>query len=253
MPTATVHVQPRNTSRPAAAAKKLLRSHRFLATRFFYPLLFSTVFAIAVYSARVLRSKELTFAFLVWNLFLAWLPYWCAIGAELMEANTRSGARRFLFVAAVTIWFIFFPNAPYVITDLLHVNARSGAPLWYDVGLITSFGLSGTMIGVGSLWAMQNTVRLRWGRGGARVLTIVTLGATGIGIAMGRFARWNSWDLLFHPTTVLADVIPAFLNPSVDPRMPAAALLYGGLFAVIYSTFATACGTKVDCQRGDLE
>jgi hypothetical protein len=98
------------------------RLHRFLAGQSFYPLVMATLLALAIFCGRVLISRRVEFRLLVWNLFLAWLPY----GLSMVAAGLhRLFPRRWgLLLAPGLAWLVFFPNAPYIVTDLYHLEHR---------------------------------------------------------------------------------------------------------------------------------
>ena len=138
------------------------RVHRFLVVNSFYALALSTLLALTIFAGRVYLSHRYTFYFLIWNLFLAWIPYGCALGALGLY---RSGSwRRVLLPAPAALWLLFLPNAPYMLTDLLHLAERPPVPLWYDTGMLLAFAWAGMLLGVTSLAAMQSLVRRVCGR-----------------------------------------------------------------------------------------
>ena len=95
-------------------------------------------------------------------------------------------------LALLPVWFLFFPNAPYIITDLIHLRVRDAVPIWYDAALLFSFAWNGLILGFVSLWVVQSLVTHRWGATAGWLLALGTLIAGGFGIYLGRFLRWNS-------------------------------------------------------------
>ena len=135
----------------------LYRLHRFLAARSFYALALCSLLALGVLAGRIVLSDTFGFRFLVWNLFLAWVPYLLSL---LTEALHRPAAPRRLAAALTGCgWLLFFPNAPYLVTDFVHLPGARGVPWWYDVGLLAIFAWTGCFLGVVSLWRMQRVVR----------------------------------------------------------------------------------------------
>ena len=98
------------------------------------------------------------YAGLAWNLFLAWLPMIAALTAYNLKRSDTRGVW-VLIVPCVFLWLLFFPNAPYILTDLLHLRARDGVPLWYDLILLIVFAWTGTFLGLVSLYLMHLLVR----------------------------------------------------------------------------------------------
>jgi uncharacterized membrane protein len=190
---------------------ELHRLHRFLSRQTIYPILLSTVFCLALFSARVLHSHSFAFKNLIWNLFLAWIPYLFSLWAAALY-STRPG-RWWVLLFPGFLWLIFFPNAPYIITDFLHLADRPRIPIWYDILMLASFAWTGCFLAIASLRTMQLLIKnhvgwlMSWVFAGA----VLTLG--GIGIYLGRFSRWNSWDIFFSPKEILLDVAIRVANP----------------------------------------
>lgn len=152
---------------------------------------------------------------LVWNLFLAWVP----LGASLVVYGLAAGRqpRWLVMLAAAVLWFLFFPNAAYIVTDLVHLRERPRVPYWYDIIAIMAFVQTGLFVGYLSLYLMQEVVRAWLGRWAGWAFALAMLALSGFGIYLGRFHRWNSWDALLEPLeTVRSAVLVA--NPWSDPR-----------------------------------
>ncbi len=92
------------------------------------------------------------------------------------------------------LWLVFFPNAPYIITDLLHLSAQDGVPVWYDLILLSAFAWTGAMLGMISLGLMHVLVARVAGGAWSWIFVLGVLMLSGFGVYLGRFPRWNSWD-----------------------------------------------------------
>lgn len=104
------------------------------------------------------------------------------------------------------VWLAFFPNAPYIMTDFQHLaNSSSDAPLWFDVILLIWFSWTGLLLGIVSLYFMQEIVRKNFGKLLGWVFTFSVSLLSSIGIYLGRFLRWNSWDILNNPIQILRE------------------------------------------------
>jgi uncharacterized membrane protein len=136
---------------------------------------------------------------LVWNLFLAWVPFVLALA---VYDGHRRGSRRSVLAAGSVLWLLFFPNAPYIVTDFKHLESWSGAPVWFDVVVLSTFAWCGLVLGFLSLYLMQAVARRVVGTANAWFGAFGVLALSSFGIYLGRFVRWNSWDVLVRPQLV---------------------------------------------------
>jgi len=218
----------------------LRKTHTFLRRESFYTLVLATVLACAILIARLYMTRSWLYFFLSWNLFLAWVPYLCSLMVRVIhEAQPRNWS---LLLPLVALWLLFFPNAPYIITDLVHLTRRTDFPLWYDIGLIATFAWIGCFLAVASLHSMQSVVRAvaGWVVSWLFVLSSIVLG--GLGIYLGRFLRWNSWDILYDPSSILYDAIGPFLNPTQNLQAVGVTLMFSAFLFICYLTFIAARG-----------
>lgn len=148
-----------------------------------------------------------TFLFLVWNLFLAWIPYWFSM---LLEKTKKF---KLLTILILFGWLLFFPNAPYLVTDLLHLKSRSPVPMWYDVFLFFCFAWTGLMLGFSSLLEVKKFLDKRFAGWLTNSFVICSTLLCGFGVFIGRFQRWNSWDLFTNPFQLFSDLFLILGNP----------------------------------------
>lgn len=156
-----------------------------------------SAFSVALVVARYAYAREPVFGGLIWNLFLAWIPFGLAI---VVYDRHRAGARPLALVPFAVLWLLFLPNAPYILTDFKHLVPSPVVPLWADIVVIAAPAWTGMLLGFLSLYLIQSVVR---DVAGAAVAWIAALGAIGLssfGIYLGRVLRWNSWDVLVDPS-----------------------------------------------------
>ncbi|MEM9072785.1 MAG: DUF1361 domain-containing protein [Myxococcota bacterium] len=182
-------------------------------------------FAVAIFAARFLYTGHPTFGFLLWNLTLALVPV-------VLALPHRGGMLRF------GIWLAFFPNAPYLVTDLVHLRQR-GAPLWFDVGLIAAFAWAGLLASCVALHPMRLRVERARGRRAGWVFVVVVAALSGFGIWIGRFARLNSWDVVTHPGQVVRAIAGPIFDPMNSGQPWAVTALFGAFVFVAYASFAS--------------
>jgi len=102
--------------------------------------------------------------------------------------------------------------------------------------VIFSFAWNGLILGFTSLWMVQQQVQRSYGVVAGWLLAAGVLALSGFGIYLGRFLRWNSWDLLASPHALAADVLERFLNPLAYPQTLAVTILYSSFLLVAYMT-----------------
>jgi uncharacterized membrane protein len=230
--------------------RDLTKLHHFLASQSLYPILLSTFLALAFYAGRVFYAGIWWhYSNLVWNLFLAWVPYvFSLIAAVLFRRSTRNW---WLLIPAGGLWLIFFPNAPYIVTDFLHLEQRPPVPLWYDIGLLATFAWTGCFLAIASLRTMQFLVGHYMGRFLSWIFVAGVLGLSGLGIYLGRFGRFNSWDLFFQPKDVVKDILVRVVNPINNLRFFGFTLMFTAFLLVLYLMFASI--RRMDELEGETE
>lgn len=159
---------------------------------------------------RMLHTETLQYLFLNWNLFLAILP-WLLSSAILWNKKIRKNS--YISAGVVMIWLLFFPNAPYILTDLFHLKLHATVPVWYDLILILSYAWVALLIGFLSLWDIEKIIGSHFHFPYPKMLTVFLLFISSFGIYLGRFLRWNSWDILTQPYEVTEDIIIRIIHP----------------------------------------
>jgi uncharacterized membrane protein len=198
-------------------------------------LLAASVISIGTLAAQIHTTHDHRYSFLVWNLFLAWVPL---IAASFAFALARRGVGP-LVVVLLAIWLLFFPNAPYVLTDFIHLHGNGRSPLWYDALMLSSFAWTALMLGFASLYLVHAIIGRRAGAVVGWVVVVLVLGLASFGVYLGRFARFNSWDVVRRPRLVVSVIREEIDSPLHDPKMVVALLaLTASLFVgylVVYA------------------
>ena len=228
-------------------------THHFLAARAFYALWFASILACALLAYRIDRTGSWQFRWLAWNLLLAWVPYGVSLLADWLRA--RRPGQPWMLILPGALWLAFLPNAPYIVTDLMHLNQRADQWLyWYDVIMVVAFAWTGCVLGAISLGIAQGIVARHLGRLVGWLFVLVTAGLCGFGIYVGRFLRWNSWDLLTNPLTLARDLADAFRHPLQHPHPWALCALFAAFVLVGYLTLTatrTALPATIDSRPID--
>lgn len=186
---------------------------------------------IGLVFARVAYSESGKHLGLIWNLFLAWIPFMLAYFAHAI--SWRRAALYLVIPIIAFLWLIFFPNAPYMLTDLQDLTRKAtDAPLWYDVIIVVWCTWTGMLLGVISLYLMQDIVIRNFGRAAGWIFVFVISGLSSFGIYIGRFVRLNSWDILQNPAETAQEILGVVIDPS--RRLAAFTLLYTFFFLFVF-------------------
>jgi uncharacterized membrane protein len=229
--------------------KQLTMIHRFLVSQSLYPIVLSSLFAMMLFVSRVLYGRSWNYNNLVWNLFLAWIPYLCSMAALLIYfRRPRSWG---LLLIPGFLWLVFFPNAPYIVTDFLHLEPRPRIPLWYDILMLASFAWTGCFLAIASLRAMQYLVRRYLGGFISWLFVFASIALCGLGIFIGRFGRWNSWDLFIQPNEVLKDTFFYAVDPYTSLRFFAFTFAFTAFLLILYLMFAST--SKIEEPHGEYD
>jgi uncharacterized membrane protein len=175
----------------------------------------TTVLCVGLVALRVHYTSKITFVLLIWNIFLALVPYTISTLLILFHEKIEN---RMLLVFPFLAWLCFFPNAPYILTDLFHLKQRIGVPYWFDLALILFFAWNGLMLGYASLMDIQSVIAQRFNKLIGWVIATGSLVLASFGIYLGRYLRWNSWDVVSSPLGLLKDISDVVVNPAQHPR-----------------------------------
>jgi uncharacterized membrane protein len=194
-----------------------------------YRILIPIGFTYLLLVLRIMITGELTYIFLAWNLFLAWIPF--VISNKFKEAQNWSRWKIFFVIMA---WILFLPNAPYIITDFLHLKYRAPVPYWFDILLLFSAAFNGLLLGLISLQKTEQFLSEKYGSRKAAILVFAAFFLCAFGIYIGRFLRWNSWDIIINPVELAEDISARLLNPFDNIKTWSVTILFGTFMYVIY-------------------
>ena len=192
-----------------------------------------STFCLGLFVLRAYRTDGLHFAFLIWNLFLAFIP-WMISSAMLLWKGLRK--TKVIAIPLLLIWVLFFPNAPYILTDLFHLSNRSSMPMWFDLILILSFAWTGLLFGFASMRDIAVLCAGRLQKWTINSLIAGFLFLSSFGIYIGRYLRWNSWDIVSRPQELMGDLLAILTQPMAHQKAWGMTLLLGTMLNVIYWT-----------------
>jgi uncharacterized membrane protein len=208
---------------------KILTSRDFKRVVVVSMLLFWCTALIAV---RIERTGSGYYRFLVFNLALAGVPLFLS---TVMRIAAHWRAHWTMQVGLFSLWLLFLPNAPYILTDIIHLGRSTHAPVWYDLALLLSCSGTGLLLGYLSLIDVQGIVVRRFGPALGWMFALVSLVLSGFAIYLGRFLRWNSWDVLFEPTRVF-HILGGMMQPWAHARAIAVTVIFGAILTLGYIT-----------------
>ena len=173
-------------------------------------VLLSCCFSGVMLCGRVVLTNQLTYLFLFWNLFLAFVPYaiseWLYANIDVVENKWKRGIILFA-------WLLFFPNSFYIITDLFHLDKFNSAPKWFDLLLLFSFAWNGVLLGILSVRKTELIISVMSGKKISLVFVFAVMWVSAFGIYIGRYMRFNSWDIVAQPFSLFAEMLYILIHP----------------------------------------
>ncbi|MES2330877.1 MAG: DUF1361 domain-containing protein [Bacteroidota bacterium] len=194
-------------------------------------LLASIAFSMSLLLVRFLYSNNtIEYSFYGWNTFLAAIPY--LVSTQLIKLR-KMKITTFIFIG---VWLLFFPNAPYMITDLFHYEERPGVPFWYDLLLVISAAWNGLILGMISLMNVEIFLSRHFKKVWVVVSVFISLLLCGYGVFIGRFLRFNSWNIVTDFRDLAYSSAHHVLQPQHYPKLWVFTILFSVLLTIIYFT-----------------
>lgn len=188
------------------------------------PLNLFTIFLVMV---RMIIAQNLVLGFVMWNLFLAGLPLlfsYCI--NQVTEQLTRWG----LF----GLWLLFFPNSAYIVTDLFHLEELNSMPPWYDSLLLFTAAFNGIVMGIASFLNIEQFLKRNMSPRMFNTVVFSLFALGGYGIYLGRYKRWNSWDIFANPLSLLQSILHDLRNPLHNTQWWSMSLLFATWMFIVY-------------------
>lgn len=178
-------------------------------------------------------TGSFAYLFLPWNLFLAFIPYWITGWIKKEPSILASKLKLSIVLGA---WLLFIPNSFYIITDLFHLDRFNDAPKWFDLLLLFSFAWNGILCGVISLRRVEGVIERLRGKKLSVLLVFAVMWLNAFGIYIGRFLRFNSWDIITDPFSLAAEMIDMILHPFGYAYAWAMTVCYSVFMSFLYLT-----------------
>lgn len=184
---------------------------------------------VAMIAVRFYCSGGHGFIFLVWNLFLAWIPF--AVSAYFKRMIAAPNWQQALMLI---VWFIFYPNAFYMVTDLIHLDLDTNIPKWFDAVLLFTSSIVALIMGFVSLLRLEYYLTFKMKTIFVHVVMAGVIFMGSFGVYLGRFLRWNSWDVLQNPMRLMGSIAVRILNPVSYWQTWGITLLLTALFYLLF-------------------
>jgi len=209
-----------------------MEKQRTLRTQFIMALGISSLASVCLFAYGALRNRSLDFDYLLWNLFLAWLPLIFAVRlVAVLKAKLWSSWEG---LGLSVLWLIFLPNSFYMISDFIHLQEAQRIDVLFDTVMFTSFIYTGVALGFCSLYLIHLQLNRRLSVHSANIWAAVTLFICSAGIYVGRDLRWNSWDIFTNPGGLLFDISDRLFHPAAYPQMFVTVLSFFVLLSSMY-------------------
>ena len=196
-------------------------------------LLISCGFSCLLLCGRIFMTGDLTYLFLVWNLFLAFIPF--AISEWLLTLE-RFAQRIRKLVIVLFVWLLFIPNSFYILTDLFHLDKFDSAPKWFDLLLIFSFAWNGIVLGIVSIRRTEVILESISGRRFSLFIIFIVMWLNAFGIYIGRYLRFNSWDIIAQPFSLFKEMFEVLFHPLRNKMEWGMIAVYAVFMTVLYIT-----------------
>jgi uncharacterized membrane protein len=206
--------------------------------------IFSTFIGLSVFSLFILMIRmKLTgsyyYLFLVWNLFLAFIPF--ALSTYL---SFQQKLNTIVFIVISIVWLLFLPNAPYIITDLFHLQYSHPNRIWLDVLTISAFAVTGMYFFYQSMLTMETIFKKKLGKTTSTYITPLLIVLVAFGVYLGRYLRFNSWEILSQPLSIFESCFEIILKPKAHYNAWLFTILFALFLGVFYYAFKNNSNKK---------
>ena len=204
---------------------------------FVYSLAGLSCLSLAFFVAGSIRSHSYSDSYLVWNLFLAWIPLGLSY---LLVRNLRKHLwSSWSCIGLSLAWLVFLPNSFYMVSDFIHLEDMERSSVLFDSLTFTLFIFNGLILGYISLYLVQHELRKRVTKRYDTLFVAAVLLSCSFAIYLGRDLRWNSWDVLVNPAGIIFDISERVIRPLAHPEVFSVTLMFfaflGGLYWILWN------------------
>lgn len=173
-------------------------------------IIFLTIFSITLNILRIVIWHKYSFVYILWNIVLAFIPL--IISFFLLVFSQKSTNKKIIFIIGGFLWLVFIPNAIYITTDFVHLGVVRAVPIIYDVVLLFTSALLGLIFGLISVSHIEHIIRIKYSKDITITLMSLIIFIISFGVYLGRFLRFNSWDIFAKPVVFLNGLKETFTN-----------------------------------------
>ena len=193
------------------------------------------ILTLVLATVRIFIFKTMTANYIFWNIFLAVIPLF--VSSLMLYLSDKNKLHKTLLIVSVVVWLLFLPNALYIVTDLIHVGRIRAVPTMFDAVLVFSAALSGVILGMLSILKVENILIKFYSKKYVSRIIIFSILFASFGVYIGRFLRFNSWDIFTDAVLLLTNIKEIFVNPIINFGAFLYTILFFALFYILYITF----------------
>jgi len=194
-----------------------------------------TILAVALNILRIIIWGKMSFVYILWNIFLAFIPF--IISSLLLLFSNERKLKKIIFIFGIILWLIFIPNAPYLVTDFIHLGTTRSIPVIYDVFLLFSSASVGLILGFQSLFHIEQIIKMKYSTQITSLIMGFIIFIISFGIYLGRFLRFNSWDVFINHTSLIKNVWKIFSQSKTHIEVYLYTLLFFVFLALSYKAW----------------
>ena len=190
------------------------------------------ILAIILNILRIFLFSSNTFVYMFWNIFLAFIPFF--ISSLLILYTNKDDLVKPFFIVGFIFWFLFLPNAPYVVTDFIHLGRSHAVPVMYDIFVLFTSASVSLLMGLYSLRQMERIFLLKFSPKITNMIIFIVILFASFGIYLGRFLRFNSWDIFTSHDSLISSIGKIFTQSNNYENVYTYTLLF---FVFIYISY----------------
>jgi len=197
------------------------------------PIIILTIFSVILIILRVIIWQKYSFVYILLNILLAFIPFFISYFLLFYFRKEKESVNNIVIIIGGLLWLLFIPNSIYIITDFVHLGVVRAVPIIYDAILLFSSALLGLILGLMSISHIEQIIRMKFSKRITFIFIGIIIFLIGFGVYLGRFWRFNSWDIFSQPLTLFNSLGEIFRNSTNLVE----SLLYSTLFFIFIIIF----------------